>query len=181
MPCLLLHGATGTGKTRILQKFLRSHASVFDEATGTSRMSVVAIQMPPHPNETHLYEEILVSIGAVLPYGPSTGLLRNRVRTLCRQMNVRMLVIDEIHCLLAGTYREQRIILNCLRFLANDLRIPLICAGISEAKTALSQMNNLQTALRPLSCSPGKTLHDAHLQNPRRRSRDRHQRWPRAY
>lgn len=52
-------------------------------------------------------------------------------------MNVRMLVIDEIHCLLAGTYREQRIILNCLCFLANDLRIPLICAGISKAKTAL--------------------------------------------
>jgi hypothetical protein len=40
---------------------------------------------------------------------------------------VRMLVIDEIHSMLAGTFREQRIFLNSLRFLANDLRIPLVC------------------------------------------------------
>jgi hypothetical protein len=37
-----------------------------------------------------------------------------------------MLVIDEIHSVLAGTFREQRIILNAIRFLANDLRIPLV-------------------------------------------------------
>jgi len=137
MPCLLLHGATGMGKTRILQKFLRSHTPIFDETTGFTRLAVAAIQMPPHPNELHLYEEILVSLGAALPYSPSTGTLRHRVRVLCRQMNVRMLIIDEIHCLLAGTYREQRIILNCIRFLANDLRIPLVCAGTQEARTAL--------------------------------------------
>src|ERR1700739_1263823 len=43
MPCLLLHGATGMGKTRILQKFLRSHPAVFDDATGLTRLSVAAI------------------------------------------------------------------------------------------------------------------------------------------
>jgi hypothetical protein len=48
-----------------------------------------------------------------------------------------MLVIDEIHSLLAGSFREQRIILNAIRFLANDLRIPLVCAGTNDAKQAL--------------------------------------------
>jgi hypothetical protein len=48
-----------------------------------------------------------------------------------------MLVIDEIHSMLAGTFREQRIFLNSLRFLANDLRIPLVCLGTHEAKQAL--------------------------------------------
>ena len=48
-----------------------------------------------------------------------------------------MLVIDEIHSLLAGTFREQRIILNAIRFLANDLRIPLVCLGTDEANQAL--------------------------------------------
>jgi hypothetical protein len=32
-------------------------------------------------------------------------------------------VIDEIHALLAGTFREQRVVLNAIRYLANDLRI----------------------------------------------------------
>jgi uncharacterized protein YjiS (DUF1127 family) len=40
MPCLLLHGATGMGKTRILQKFLRSHTPIFDETTGFTRLAV---------------------------------------------------------------------------------------------------------------------------------------------
>jgi hypothetical protein len=48
-----------------------------------------------------------------------------------------MLVIDEIHSILAGTFREQRIVLNAIRFLANDLRIPLVCVGTHEAKQAL--------------------------------------------
>jgi hypothetical protein len=39
--------------------------------------------------------------------------------------------------MLAGTYREQRVLLNNLRFLANDLHIPLVCAGTHEAKAAL--------------------------------------------
>jgi hypothetical protein len=45
-----------------------------------------------------------------------------------------MLVIDEIHAMLSGTFREQRIFLNCLRFLANDLHLPLGCVGTNEAK-----------------------------------------------
>ena len=44
-----------------------------------------------------------------------------------------MLIIDEIHSMLAGTFREQRIFLNSIRFLANDLRIPLVCVGTHEA------------------------------------------------
>src|SRR4029077_2663884 len=83
------------------------------------------------------YEELLISMGAVLPLQQSVSTLRHRTRVLARQLEVRMLIIDEIHAILAGTYREQRILLNTLRFLANDLHIPLVCAGTHEAKAAL--------------------------------------------
>lgn len=77
-------------------------------------------------------------------------------------MNVRMLVIDEIHCLLAGTYREQRIILNCIRFLANDLRILLVCAGIQEARTALLTDEQLADRFEVFELSPWKDDTDFH-------------------
>lgn len=48
-----------------------------------------------------------------------------------------MLIIDEIHAMLTGTYRQQRIFLNVIRFLANDLKVPLICAGTDLARQAL--------------------------------------------
>jgi hypothetical protein len=137
MPALLLFGATGMGKTRIIQRFLRENDSHFDEVRGTTRLPVVALQMPPTPHERDFYEELLVTMEAVLPVGLSSTNLRQRVRILARQLEVRMLVIDEIHAMLSGTFREQRIFLNCLRFLANDLHLPLVCVGTNEAKQAL--------------------------------------------
>ena len=48
-----------------------------------------------------------------------------------------MIILDEVNGMLAGTYRQQRIFLNAIRFLANDLRIPLVCAGTDLARQAL--------------------------------------------
>lgn len=137
MPCLVLYGATGMGKTRIIQKFLRDNRSHFDRKLGKTRLPVVSIQMPPAPSERDLYEEILAAMGGIFIYGTSVTALRHRIRSLARQLEVRMLIIDEIHSLLAGTFREQRIFLNSIRFLANDLRLPLVCVGTHEAKQAL--------------------------------------------
>ncbi len=137
MPCLVIYGGTGMGKTRVVQKFLRDHRAHFDKKLGRTRVPVVSIQMPPAPVERDLYEEILVAMGGVFVWGTSVTTLRHRIRALARQLEVRMLIIDEIHSLLAGTFREQRIILNAVRFLANDLRIPLVCLGTEEANQAL--------------------------------------------
>src|SRR5277367_2612799 len=49
MPCLLLYGDTGMGKTKIIRKFLRDHPPTFDKATGVTTMPVVAMQMPAEP------------------------------------------------------------------------------------------------------------------------------------
>jgi hypothetical protein len=137
MPCLVIFGSTGMGKTRVVQKFLRDNRAHFDRRLGRTRTPVVSIQMPPTPNERDLYEEILSAMGGVFSHGTSVTILRHRIRTLARQLEVRMLIIDEIHSLLAGTFREQRVILNAIRFLANDLRIPLVCLGTEEANQAL--------------------------------------------
>ena len=93
--------------------------------------------MPPSPQERDFYEELLAAMDAALFAKLSVSQLRQRVRVLARQLGVRMLIIDEIHSMLSGTFREQRIFLNALRFLANDLRLPLVCVGTPEAKQAL--------------------------------------------
>jgi hypothetical protein len=137
MPCLVIYGATGMGKTRIIQKFLRDNRTHFDKELGRTRLPVVSIQMPPSPSERDLYEELLAAMGGIFTHGTSVTTLRHRIRSPARQLEVRLLVIDEIHSLLAGSYREQRILLNAIRFLANDLRLPLVCVGTHEAKQAL--------------------------------------------
>lgn len=58
-------------------------------------------------------------------------------RSLLRTVGAKMIVLDEVNGMLAGTYRQQRIFLNALRFLANDLKVPLVCAGTDLARQAL--------------------------------------------
>jgi hypothetical protein len=53
-------------------------------------------------------------------------------------IGVQVLVIDEVHNILAGTYREQRIVLNTLRFLSNRLQISLVCFGVNDAREAIA-------------------------------------------
>ena len=64
MPCLLIYGATGMGKTKIIRKFVRDHPAVFDRATGVTSMPVVSFQMPPSPEEGPFYGELLRAFGA---------------------------------------------------------------------------------------------------------------------
>ncbi|MGX5850869.1 TniB family NTP-binding protein [Mesorhizobium sp. PL10] len=137
MPCLLLYGDTGMGKTKIIRKFLRDHPACFDRGTGITSMPVVAMQMPAEPLERDVYGELLSALGAPGPMTDSTYRLKEVCRSLLRSMSVRMLIIDEIHAMLAGSFRQQRIFLNVIRFLANDLKVPLICAGTDLARQAL--------------------------------------------
>ncbi|WP_245766428.1 TniB family NTP-binding protein [Sulfitobacter brevis] len=48
-----------------------------------------------------------------------------------------MLVIDEVHNILVGTCREQRVVLDMLRFLSNRLQISLVCFGVNGAREAI--------------------------------------------
>ena len=138
MPCLLLYASTGMGKTKILRKFRREHPDAFDDKAGVQRMPVVALQMPPEPDEKSFYTQLLASLKAPVRCSMNVHQMRHVVRELLTYIGTQMLIVDEVHALLASTYRQQRILLNTLRYLANELRIPLICAGTADARIALT-------------------------------------------
>lgn len=137
MPNLLLVGESGMGKTMIIEKFTRDHAASFDDTTGRLNMPVVAVQMAPGPDETRFYRRILAAIGAPEPPRATLAVLESLALRLLTELRPHMLVIDEIHSLQAGTIREQARFLNMLRFLGNELRVPLVCVGTAQARNAL--------------------------------------------
>ena len=57
---------------------------------------------------------------------------------MLRQLDLKMLLIDETHNILASTYNDQRAMLNLLRFISNELRVSIVCFGVSDAKEAIS-------------------------------------------
>lgn len=137
MPCLLVHGRTGMGKTMILRKFGRDHPRTVDPRLGVARSPVVLMQLPPEPAEVPFYEELLGALGLPLVGDVSRIRARRMARDALRIIGARLLVIDEIHALLVGGDRQQRVFLNVIRLLANELEMPLVCAGTPEARRAL--------------------------------------------
>ncbi len=159
MPNLLIFGASGMGKTMIIEKFVRANPPSFDERSGIDHRPVIVVQMVPSPDEGRFYHRLLSVIGAPPPSRATLGQLETQALRLLRETAPRMLVIDEVQNLIAGTYREQRRMLNLLRFLGNELRIPLICLGSHEARDAIRGDAHLNSRFEPYGLSPWR--HDA--------------------
>jgi hypothetical protein len=90
------------------------------------------------PGERRFYAELLAQLG--VPQGPRADIVQmeQAALRLMKAIGVQVLVIDEVHNILAGSYREQRIVLNTLRFLSNRLQISLVCFGVNDAREAIS-------------------------------------------
>jgi hypothetical protein len=76
MPCSLIHGESGMGKTMIVEKFKRDHPRVYHPERGTEQIDVLAFQMPPIPSQSRFYGQILQALGA--PYRPGDRLFCSR-------------------------------------------------------------------------------------------------------
>ncbi len=137
MPGLVVYGASGMGKTMIARKFSAEYPSIYDAQSGTVRAPLLLLQAPPAPDERRFYLHVLSAIGAPVVHRHTVGELEVRVLNFLRDRELKMIIIDEVHNLLAGSFREQRRFLNALRFLTNELEISLVCFGVNEAVDAI--------------------------------------------
>ena len=131
MPCLLLYGMSGTGKSMLLEKFQRDHATKSPGPTG--RRAIISTQMPPVPIVRSLYGEIVRSLNANARPNLRLHELESSAIAMLKHAAPRMLIIDEIQHLLSCNAREQRAALNAIKYLANTLRMSIVAAGTHEA------------------------------------------------
>ena len=148
MPSLLVVGDPDMGKTTILRKFMRGRPASFDEATGFSRMEVVAMEAPPEADEQRLYGAILEAIGAPLPGGRVLETER-AVHGQLKRLQTRLLVIDETNNLVIGSAAAQRKTLAALRRLSNTLSLSMAFFGTLEALNALMSDPQIEGRCQP--------------------------------
>lgn len=99
---------------------------------------MLVVELAGRPNERRLFAQILPVLGA--PQNPRATIVeleRTTVRLL-DDLGVQVLVLDEIHNVFAASWREQRVVLNTLRYLSNELKLSLVCFGIMEARQAIN-------------------------------------------
>jgi type II secretory pathway predicted ATPase ExeA len=152
MPNLLLIGPTNNGKTMITEKFRRSHPGR-DAATtenGTAEVPVLRVQMPPAPDERRFFSAVLAALGAPDRASDRLVLKQDFAMRLLRATGVQILIIDEAHNLLSGTAIQQRRFLNLVRWLGNELQIPLVAVGTAEALRAIQSDDRFSPFTLPL-------------------------------
>ncbi len=71
-----------------------------------------------------------------------------------RMCAVQTLLVDELHNLLCGPVSRQRELLGLLRYLGNDLRIPIVALGTREAYLALRLDDQLENRFEPILLPP---------------------------
>jgi Bacterial TniB protein len=138
MPSLIVYGDSGMGKSMLVDKFKADCAAGCATDSTPNPNKVLVVELSGRPTERRLFSQILAAVDA--PHSPRASIVdveRGAINTL-RDIGVQILVLDEIHNILAGSWREQRIVLNTLRFLSNELKLSLVCFGIMEARDAIN-------------------------------------------
>jgi hypothetical protein len=148
MPNLLIVGPTNNGKSMIIEKFRRTYPRI--SGLDLEEIPVLSIQMPSEPSIKRFYSALLVATGAPIRPRQQLPELEQQALSLLRAMKVKMLVIDELHNIIAGSGSNQREFLNLLRFLGNELRIPLVGIGTKEAYLAIRSDDQLENRFEPM-------------------------------
>lgn len=136
MPCALIVGESNNGKTALLER-VESQNPPTRSAEGLI-VPAIKVDAPPVPDELRLFNAILSRLG--VPFNPNDRVNRREPQTygVLAHVQLRVLMIDEIHNLLAGPLTKQQAFLNALKRLTNTLRISIVAAGTRDAGRALA-------------------------------------------
>ncbi|MDX7893485.1 TniB family NTP-binding protein [Aeromonas caviae] len=134
---LLLVGEPNNGKTTIVRHFHEQYYKATEDEHPEGFKPIILAESPPTADEKGLYVSILERFFTPYRISDPTVKLRYQVIHLCRVCKVKMLIIDEFHSLLAGSAIKQRELMNAIKLLCNELMIPIVAVGTTEAVRVL--------------------------------------------
>ena len=148
MPNLAITAQTNNGKTRLMKHFLSLHPA--SESSGTIIAPVFYVQCPGFPDDSRLYSAILLKL--CKKFRPSAPAQEKLVLLLdaLSKIEIRILALDEVNFTEVGTAAKQKRFLNALRYLANELRISIVCLGTEEMMRVIRSVPSVENRFPPM-------------------------------
>lgn len=129
MPCLLILGDAGMGKTAQLHRFQRQFPDKTDESRGPLQRPIVLVNVPTEPTKSNLQFAVLDALGA-------PGVTRGRsvdhagvIRRMLSAHQTKITVFDEIQHICHARSRDRAVVLDTLKSISTDCQLSVICAG----------------------------------------------------
>lgn len=149
MPNMLLVASSFNGKTSILERFLSLHQPDLDPEREITTCPVLMVESPPNPDTSSFYSRILDALMAPYKTTASTQEKNSQIKLLFKVMGVKMLIVDEIHHLIAGNLNKQKDFRNALKSLGNETKIVIVAAGIEDAYNAFNTDPQMSSRFTP--------------------------------
>lgn len=153
MPNMLIVGRSNNGKTEILKEFLKRHPAEDRREFDTVYAPVVYIQSPPGPTEHIFLNKLLMMLGVTVKQNDASDRKLMQLLEILPRIQTKVLMVDELNALLAGSVTKQRFFLNMLKYLSNELQICIVAAGTAEAEHAVRSDAQIQSRF-PLRALP---------------------------
>lgn len=149
MPNILLVAETNMGKSAILREFeLRN--PIYKLPGIGPQLKILYFQAPVKADESRLYSAILERLNHPHNDSDIASNKLKQVKKLIQALDIRVLVIDELHNIAPATATKQREFLVILKYLCNELKICLICAGTPEVWNVVSFDPQLSNRFEPI-------------------------------
>jgi hypothetical protein len=159
MPNLAITAQTNNGKTRLLKHFLSLHPAT-ESSSGTILLPVFYSQCPGFPDESRLYSAILLKLCKNVRPTASAQEKLVLVLDALSKIEIRILALDEVNFTEVGTAAKQKRFLNALRYLANELRISIVCLGTEEMMRVICSVSSVENRFPPMVLPQWQTDHE---------------------
>ena len=149
MPNMLIVGPSNNGKTQILRRFEQNHKPDPNPDGDYSIVPVLFVEAPSKPDIGAFYDKILEAVWQPYSIRAKDSDKEREVKKILRSIQLKVLMIDEIQHIIAGSQTKQREFRNSLKSLGNELQISIICAGVNEAFNAFNTDEQLSNRFEP--------------------------------
>lgn len=129
MPCWLITGDAGMGKTAQLNRFARRYPEQRAAESGMLMRPIVIANVPPEPTRTTLEIALLEALNApAITRGNSVDRAAV-IRRLLLAHETKVLVLDEIQHLCHSRARDRAVVLDTIKAFSTTCQINVVCAG----------------------------------------------------
>lgn len=151
-PNILIVARPQNGKTELLHEFLSRHPAQELRDGDAIYAPVLYLQSPPAPDERVFLRSALELLGIEPRRNEDSGEMLVRVVNALRKVQTKILLLDEVNSMLAGSVRKQLFMMNMLKYISNATSISIVAAGTKDAANILASDEQLESRFpsRPL-------------------------------
>lgn len=143
-PGLIVCAVAGNGKTTIAE-LLHRHYGDYDRP---DLPCAVSVSMAGVRDARSLYGRIMEELGSPARISHRISDRELIVQRLLRDVDCRLMVLDEVQDILLGNTREQTRALEGIKLLMNELRLPVLALGTTQAEQGFKADQHLDARFK---------------------------------